>query len=149
LVIKFTDEFNNITHEYFWKNPSMLYHATKRENITDIKKDGLKIQNITRGLSNRRIGSAIFTSSYEEEDLSSYGDVLIKIDTVKMKNDGITPQITKEPNHIYSDVVNFLYKKLKCSEEDCDYSNAYSEGTSEYTYIVYGNIPAKYLTIIE
>lgn len=144
-----TDKIEEMFNNNFWKYPVELYHATQKENVDSIKIHGLKMQHKSRGLANRNIRAAVFTSTEPEWATHSYGPVEIAIDTKLMKQDRFTPFVTKEPNHTESDVYNFLAKKIKMSGEEKDYSNSSSEGTTDDTVIVYDNIPEKYLTIYD
>ena len=141
LIGAFEDKFNT----QFWNYPQILYHATPTENVGQIKQDGLKAIHLSRGLSNRHIKSAVFTST-EPECIGSYGPSIITINTKLMKEDGFTPYVTKEPNHVESDVTNFIARKIGAWEDDKELSNGHSEGTDDYTVIVHSPIPPKYLS---
>jgi hypothetical protein len=138
------DKFNT----EFWENPQVLFHATPTENVEDIKVNGLKSQHKSRGMANRHIRGAVFTSTEPDWITHSYGPSVITINTRLMKQDGFMPYVTKEPNHTESDVINFLLRKIKASERelDRDYSNARSEGTTDDTVIIHSAVPAKYLS---
>lgn len=142
-----TDFFPNYEQEYndnFWKYPCKLYHATTNENIKDIEKRGLLPKNKTRGLSNRSVGSAVFTTSeFEETYHGSYGDVVFEIDTNQMANDGYKPFVSEEPPIIESELTERLANYIKLD----DYETEVSSDISPYTIIVYGNIPPKYLIV--
>ena len=136
------DRFN----KSFWEYPETLYHATPTENVENIKIDGLQAVHKSRGLANRHIRSAVFTSTEPDWITHSYGPSVITINTRAMKRDGFTPYITKEPNHAESDVLNFIAHKIKAWEDDRDLTDARSEGTTDDTRIVYSPIPVKYLS---
>lgn len=132
----------------FWKHPQVLFHATPTANVADIKVNGLKATHKSRGMANRHIRTAVFTSTEPDWITQSYGPSVITINTKLMKQEGFMPYVTKEPNHTESDVINFLLRKIKAPERDLDrdYANASSEGTTDDTVIVYSAIPAKYLS---
>jgi len=136
----------------FWEYPQTLYHCTPTENIPSIKAKGLTVQNQSRGINNRSVGSAIFTTREEEEVESvrqSYGPMVIAIDTRAMKRDGFTPFVTEEPEVEEARELEFIFRHL--GHEDYDLSRFIdsSGGISEYTIILHENIPPKYLSIIE
>lgn len=134
----------------FWMYPEMLYHGTPEENVESIKQFGIKMQHKSRGLSNRHIHSAVFTEKSPEFCGYHYGPAVFEINTPQMKADGFMPFVTKEPNHIESDVVNFLAHKIGAwtPDKDRDFAQSQSEGTTEDTIIVSDNIPAKYVKLI-
>lgn len=135
------DEFNTD----FWETPNVLYHATDPENVEDILEDGLEARNQTRGLSNRSVSGAVFTVDNIEIDISSYGDSVIKIDTPSMKRDGYMPYVSQEPDVSNYQVIESLYHLYGIDDSpDNIESGVYPE-----TIIVHGNIPPKYLTVID
>ncbi len=133
------DNFN----ESFWKAPELLYHGTSDKNAKSIMKIGLKPSFETRGLNNSHIGNAIFTSS-NSEFVQDYGDVVIEINTIKMKEDGFMPEVNLEPEVLEYEHANILYGFF-----DIEYSGDISDsGISPETIIIYEAIPPKYLKIV-
>jgi hypothetical protein len=145
LIYMMEERFN----KQFWEHPQTLYHATPLENVDSIRKDGLQMIHKSRGLANKHIRAAVFTSTEPDWATFSYGPVQVVINTDAMKKDGFMPFVTKEPNHTESDVVNFIARKIGDWEEDKDYTGSYGEGTTEDTVVVYDDIPPKYLEIEE
>jgi len=138
------DKFN----AFFWQHPEVLFHATVQENVEDIRKKGLLAIHKGRGMSNRHIHYAVFTSTEPDWITHVYGPVVITIRTDLMKKDGFTPYVTKEPNHTEAEVIDFIAGKIKAWEPGThDLSNAYSEGTTEDTVIIYESVPPKYLEV--
>ena len=92
------DEYFKIPEENFWDGVGKgetVFHGTNEENSEIIEKEGLKARNVTRGLSNRGTGNAIFTSpTYEKA--SYYYDVVWEIDLGDMKQDGYMPPASGE-----------------------------------------------------
>lgn len=131
----------------FWKNlgrNEAVYHATTEEYKDIILKEGLIRMNKTRGISNKGTGSAIFTS-YNTDDIESYGNVILKINLSKMKEDGYTPEVSKEIPIEESEKLSQLAHKIGLKDfVGPDYN---SEGIYESTLIIYGDIPVKYLSI--
>jgi len=126
----------------FWEYPETLYHATNSENVPSIKRYGLRPEDQSRGISNRSTGSAVFTSR-SDEDIESYGDVIIAINTHQMKIDGYTPEVSEETPLEESNKKERLANMIGLDNYiKEDYS---SEGLSDNTIIVYGLIPPKYL----
>lgn len=130
----------------FWEYPSTLYHATDSENIPSIMEHGLRPENKTRGLSNRDMGSSIFTST-ETDDIGSYGDTILAIDTKRMKQDGFMPEISGETPLEDSQKRSSLAHSI--GYEDYHIDEYSSEGYSYNTIAIYGLIPPKYLKILE
>jgi len=132
----------------FWERPEVLYHGTPIENVETIDREGLKMQHKSRGLSNRSITRAVFTTQSPEYAEYHYGPAVFEINTPQMKADGFMPQVVKEPNHTESDVLNFLAQKIGAWEEERDLAQANSEGTTDDTVIIYADIPPKYLKLL-
>lgn len=148
LISALTDEVEERFNAAFWQRPEPLFHGTPKENVESIQREGLKMQHISRGLANRHIRSAVFTEKNPEFCGYHYGPEVFEIDTNAMKADGFMPQVTKEPNHIESEVMNLIARKIKAWDEEKDLANSYSEGTTEETIIIYDNIPPKYLKLL-
>jgi hypothetical protein len=141
-------QMTNYDYE-FWNNDferCNLFHATKEENVESILKDGLLTKNESRGLTNRFVGSAIFTST-EMHEMSTYGDYIFEIDTDTMKKDGYMPRVTLEPEVEDHFARINLISKLGLRDFFFDFQPVDS-GMEEDTRIVHGNIPAKYLTLL-
>ena len=144
LAAEFEDRFN----KKFWERPELLFHGTPKENVETIDREGLTMQHKSRGMSNKHIRAAVFTELSPEYCEYHYGPAVFEINTVQMKADGFMPQVEKEPNHLESDILNLIAHKIEAWEEDQDLANAFSEGTSEDTIIIYANIPPKYLKLL-
>lgn len=136
------DDFN----QTFWTHPQELYHATPDDNVEAILANGIGAMNKTRGLSNRGVGAAVFTSSDPEELMhGSYGDSIFQIDTAAMAADGYRPRVEQEP-----DVEEYEWRRRLLhavgDEYVCDRMSVPSY-MSPYTVIVHGEIPAKYIAL--
>lgn len=123
LISRLVDAFDEKFNARFWERPEILFHATPTENVENIKRDGLQAVHKSRGLANRHIRSAVFTSTEPEWITQSYGPSVITIRTDLMKQDGFTPFVTKEPNHTEADVTNFIANKIGAWEDEKDLSN--------------------------
>ena len=136
------DDFN----ETFWKHPGTLYHATQDDNVEAIQAEGIGAMNKTRGLTNRGIGSAVFTSSNEDElAYGSYGNNIFEIDMEAMAADGYKPRVEQEP-----DVEEYEWRRRllhKVGADSVADRLGLSSDMSPNTVIVHGAIPAKYLTL--
>jgi hypothetical protein len=127
----------------FWEYPEVLYHATTEQNAAVIERQGLRPQNATRGLSNRSVGGAIFTTSEFEDTMSgSYGDVVFAIDTTRLAADKRHPYATREPNVEEGELQSALAHALGLDDFEPNYENDMSPNT----VILYGAIPRAYLT---
>jgi len=147
LISRLTDAWEEKFNARFWEHPEILFHATPTENVEAIKREGLKLQHKSRGMANRHIRGAVFTSTESDWITHSYGPSVITINTRLMKADGFMPHVGKEPNHVEGEVTDFVAGKIGAWEEGHhDLSNARSEGTTDDTVIVYSAIPPKYLS---
>ena len=130
----------------FWERPSTLWHATPDENVQNILKNGLGRRNDTRGLTNRSVGAAVFTTTEPEElAMGSYGDNHFEIDCAAMKADGLTPTVTQEP-----EVEEYEFRKAllyKVGAEDAADRLEHGRDMAPHTVIVHGDIPPKYLKL--
>jgi len=147
--------YNDDFHNLFWKFPRYLYHCTPEENQESIMKNGINMMDKTRGFaSNRHVGTAVFTTSEEEEISSlqnSYGPVVFSINTPQMKRDGYMPKVEQEPDWAKAEKISYVLRKIGYPDERSEASLFVdsSEGTSPYTIIIYGQIPPKYLSIYD
>lgn len=132
--------------ETFWENPKfdVLYHATKEENVQEILQNGLRLENKTRGISNRGMGKAIFTSS-DETQIDHYGAHVVEINVSKMKQDGYMPEVSKESVFEPEELRTEIAQRIQLEYKPKDYSN---EGLSDETIVFWGEIPAKYLKLV-
>jgi hypothetical protein len=122
----------------------VLYHATPNENLKTIMKKGLNAENRTRGLSNRGMGSAVFTSP-EPTSIDSYGDSILEIDVGAMKAAGYMPTVSQEEPFQEEGMKSSIAHELGIDEWiGGEYG---SEGLAEDTIAFYGSIPAKFLSI--
>lgn len=134
----FDDNFSS----EFWSDPVKLYHATTPENKNKVLKQGLKVQNNTRGLSNAHIGASVFTSM-DPNSIESYGSLVFEIDTLAMKANGYTPELEEEPDIRNEKRINYLAEALGVE----NYIFDIEDGMDPNTVIIYGNIPTKYIEI--
>lgn len=128
----------------FWSSPPILFHATNSSNYDNIFKYGLISGSETRGLSNKFVGSSVFTSS-NPDVIDAYGDLIIKIDTQAMKSDNYMPNVGIEPDVLEGERKQSLAYMIGLD----DYSYDFETGIDNDTFIIYGNIPAKYLSVYD
>jgi hypothetical protein len=134
-------------NQEFWDGVSenqMLYHATDSENVKSILKHGLRISSKTRGLSNRYMGDAIFTS-LNPEAISSYGDSIIQINVGQMKQEGFMPQVSGEDPLSEDQQRETIAYKLGL--EDFHIEDRGWEGLDPETVAFKDNIPPRFLTL--
>jgi len=135
------DRFN----DDFWSGPPPLYHATQDENVEGILKDGIEATAETRGMSNKNVGSAVYTTSEYEEALGgSYGNNIFEIDMKAMKKDGLTPYVSMEPDIARGEAMGALANAVGCE----DFRYDYESGMSPTTVVVNSGIPSKYLKLV-
>ena len=133
-------------NDEFWESPSPLYHATPKENVANILKHGLQARNQTRGLSNRAVGSAVFTTSESEETAQgSYGDTVFEIDMEAMAQLPDRPFVSQEPPILEAELREALARLMGFE----DYYDEPSSDISPYTVIIYGEVPPQFLTVME
>jgi len=130
-------------NQEFWKNPDYVYHATTPESWQVIKKEGLLKKDRSRGINNRSTGSAIFTS-YDIEEINSYGNIVIEINTPLMKSEGYMPTVSKEIPIVEYEKREALAHLIGLE----DFSSDIEHGISPSTVIFYDNIPVKYLRLV-
>jgi hypothetical protein len=128
----------------FWNHPYTVYHATHSENLPDIKKYGLKMKKDSRGIENRYTGAAVFTSD-NPDDIESYGNLIVKINTIEMKKDNYMPEVSQEKPIINANKREALAHKIGLKEFFVEIEH----GISPTTIIFFGNIPPKYLEILK
>jgi hypothetical protein len=141
-----------ITHrdfdKEFWEEVGegfVVYHATSKDNLEDIQRDGLVQMDETRGLGNRNTGAAVFTSTSEEE-ISVYGDIVFEVDVSLMKKDGYILSVSLEEPIEEKILYEAIANKLGLDYYQREISDS---SLSESTIIFYGNIPAKYLRMVK
>lgn len=130
------------TSDDFWKYLSVVYHATSYHNYDDILQDGLQGRYSSRGLSNKSVGASVFVS-VNPDIIDVYGDLILKINSKAMKQDGYTPEVGIEPDIEEGEKRQALASMIGIE----DYNYDFESGMDYDTYIIYGNIPAKYLSI--
>lgn len=144
--------YNYDFNKSFWLHPSTLFHCTVPEKYELIKSEGiLKTRSDTRGITNRSVGSAIFTTMEDTEVESlrqSYGNIVIEINTIQMKKDGFMPTVSKEPEVERAEQLVFVLNKLGKDTKIYQLIDS-SGGISEYTIIIYNSIPIKYLSLYD
>lgn len=139
-------------NEEFWSgigHGSFAYHATSSENVPAIMKSGLHASNKTRGLRNTDMGSAVFAITDEYIDdvsaaLDSYGDAIIVINLDAMKRDGYMPEVEKETPVQEAEIRESLAHLIGEDNYNAEYESDYMPDT----IAIYGDIPAKYLSVL-
>lgn len=122
---------------------TFMYHATDPDNIENIKQVGLTASCETRGISNRSMNCAVFTSS-SPELISSYGEAIVTIDVGKMKADKYMPTVSKESPFEDEEMRSTLAHKIGIEYDP--YQHYESEGLNPETVAFFDNIPVKYLS---
>jgi hypothetical protein len=129
----------------FWDSPGPLYHGT--DDPDAVMEEGIGPRSETRGLNNRGVGAAVFTSG-EPEAIESYsgcrGCGLVEIDTGAMKRDGYTPRVSQEPEVLEQDLLDSIAHRLGL-EYEIEYGDA---GIDPATVIIHGPVPARYLRLV-
>ena len=134
-------------NEEFWGDigqGQFVYHGTREDRIDDVMREGISPMNETRGIENRSTGAAVFTSPLPEI-ASTFYEIVLEIDLGQMKTDGYMPQINKEEPVEEAEALSILANKIGLE----DFEAEYESGLDPRTIIFYGNIPAKYLRIVE
>lgn len=137
--IALPDEFAD-----FWEHPPPLYHATSEDNVRSILRSGLNPEAKSRGLRNKSVSSAVFTTLDEESARSGmYGDAVFEIDTRAMARDGYTPEVHGEPDVAEYETKNALAWAFRLE----GYTQNEPENDPD-TVILHGHIPPKYLRLL-
>ncbi len=130
----------------FWQWPYRLFHGTR--DLSGVLRGGIEPRTESRGINNRSVADAVFTS-LSEEAARAYGTEpgggLVVIDTAAMKRDGVTPQAAQEPEVREKSLAEAMAHRLGV-EYEAEYSDA---GIDPETVILYGRVPARYLAVIE
>jgi hypothetical protein len=128
----------------FWSWPPVLYHATETEHLADILAEGLLPMSQTRGISNRSTGPAVYTTmELEETAAGSYGDVVLALDMAAMKEAGLTPWVSQEPDVQRHEMLRSLAHLLQAE----DFEAHIEGGMSSWTVVVHGVVPARFLSV--
>ena len=135
----------------FAQSPGTLYHATDSSNIESIMEEGLRAESRTRGLTNRGVGAAIFTTTEPDSAAyGSYGDTVLAIDTAAMKRDGVRFTAEQEPAVVENEAMGVLASIL--GVDDFYWDNGHGDGTNDpFTVILFvrDNIAPKYLKVLD
>lgn len=130
-------------NQEFWDFPAPLYHGTSETSWAKIRKTGLEPRSDSRGISNRFVGSAVFTS-LDVNVPADYGDVIVQIDTTAMKRDGYTPQVSLEEGIEEAEALRALAHSL-----GVEYEPEIEYGIDPETVVIFGPVAAKYLRLLE
>jgi hypothetical protein len=139
LIKNFKEEFNDYT--------GVVWHATDDANVDSILADGLGPRNLTRGLTNRSVGAAIFTTMEKDQAFSgTYGNAVFEVDLNAMKKDGVLPDADLEPAVYEYQAQEILAHTIGLD----DFSPAAGgDGADDpATIILYGHIDPKYLKLL-
>ena len=131
----------------FWDDVSNnfhVYHGTNEDRVDDIMREGLSPKDETRGIANRSTGSAVFTSS-EPDTPSNYYDIVLQIDVGQMKKDGYMPDVSMEEPIQEKIAIEALANMIGLDNYEAELEDGYDYGT----VIFYGNIPSKYISVLE
>lgn len=126
----------------FWARPQMLFHGTSEESVESIVREGINPRARTRGVCNRGIGPAVFAST-DEDMAESYGKAVVRIDTRRMKADGIVPPVAREPDVEEGEWKEALARRLG----DEEYYFYIEQGISPETVIFRQPIPPQFLSV--
>jgi len=132
----------------FWTapgDPPTLYHATDEEHVDDILQDGLMPASETRGSANRWVGAAVY-ASMDPDRIGAYGDIFFAIDTAGMKRDGLHYPLAMEPGIVDYEQMQAIAYAVGAEDYDIDMPDS----SEDYeTVVVFGPIPAKYLSLLD
>jgi hypothetical protein len=130
-------------NEEFWEYPVPLYHGT--DDLEGVLAEGINPMSETRGISNRSVGAAVFTS-LNDGVADQYGSGtdggVVMIDTEAMKRDGYTPFVSQEPEVLEEELSAALMHRLG-QQYDIEYSDS---GMDPDTVVIDGRVPKQYLT---
>lgn len=126
--------------ETIYQTSGVNYHVTNTKSAIEILCSGaLETRNETRGVTNRSMGRAVFTSA--QSPIGVYGNVVFEIDISSMVADGFTPDAGKE-----HPVEEAMAKEAVASEFHIPAFHAEIDPSlSRDTEVFYNDIPIKYL----
>jgi hypothetical protein len=131
----------------YHESPGKLWHATDAENIESIMRDGLRAENQSRGLTNRSVGMAIFTTDDRSLVSDAYGDTVLEIDLSGMQRDGIRWAVSQEPSVSLYEAESALAHMLDLDDYSPDNTSDGADDPS--TIILYvAVVPPKYLRVV-
>ena len=128
---------------------SIVYHGTRNgETAEAILSDGLQTMNETRGINNRWVGSAVYTTT-EPEMARQYGNVF-EVDLPRAIADGvISPDdLSREPGFNEADAMTMIAQSFDDYSFDA-YSQFYGTGEDPQTVVIGAPIPVEYLKFDE
>ena len=136
-------------NEDFWNDPPHeLYHGTDPEFVDNILKEGLEARCETRGIGNRGMGCAVFTSP-SVEMTQSYGNqkgqsatIVIHVD--KMKAAGYMPEVSQEEGFDRKESLEAIAHKIGLEEF---YHEMSDNSLAEDTVAFYDSIPPQFLSL--
>lgn len=126
--------------------PSIVYHGTPDENVENILREGLECRFDSRGLSNKSVGGAVFTTS-EESEAEGYGKVL-RIDIGAMERDGVLPRVSQEPEIEYYNACDAFASRFGLYLGDSVFYDV-EQGMSPNTFVLNGPVPPEYISVEE
>src|SRR5690606_17991520 len=108
-----------------------------------INQIGLSKSNKSRTISNSHVGDVVFASE-NPEIISSYGDVLFRLDMQAMKQNGFMPYVSREPQIEDYYIRNQIARIVGMNDFHYDLDS----GVHSDTVIIHGDIPSEYLSIM-
>lgn len=143
----FPDYEKKINDDFWDVGNAKVYHATDSDNVESIQKTGIEARDETRGITNRNEGHAVYTTTdFDEAVTGSYGDAIFEIDTAAMARDKYTPWAAQEPDIVEYELRTALVHALG---NDTVHVDEYESGMSPTTMAIFGDIPAKYLKLVD
>jgi len=129
---------------------SIVFHGTPSNNLDSIRADGLTRTNKTRGVGNRGVGPAVFTSTDDmlAESYSGGSGTVIRVDLPRALADGAVSidSLRREPGYNRADALSGIAWEF--DEPDFDpYDEFAGTGMDPATVIVIQDIPPRYLSL--
>lgn len=132
------EEYN----EDFWRMEDTTYHGTTPNSAAKIiLSEELQRRNNTRGLGNRSVGRAVFTSRNGTFD--AYGAVDFEIDLEEMKEDGFTPMASPEPQVAEARAREAVAREVGMHDFHAEIPHDISPDTA----VIHEDIPLQYLSL--
>jgi len=124
---------------------TVVFHGTTAEALETIRTEGLDPRSDTRGIVNRGVGDAVYTSETADVAEASY-DVVVEIDLPRAIEDGVisVDSLDREPDVIRNEVLTGIASSFAVDdfvpEESID-------GTRPDTVVISDRIPPEYLLV--
>jgi len=124
---------------------TVVFHGTTAEALETIRTEGLDPRSDTRGIVNRGVGDAVYTSETADAAEAFY-DVVVEIDLPRAIEDGVisVDSLDREPDVIRNEVLEGIASSFAVDDFVPEES---FDGTRPDTVVISERIPPEYLLV--